>query len=298
MTSVISVDALSRKYRGQLALDNVTFKVESDSITGLLGRNGAGKTTLLRIIAGHEFATAGKVSVDGADPTTSESVLRAMVFVREDQAYPEIRVGQALFVASMFYPNWNSELAASLLGEFNLPANRRVKKLSRGMRSALGIVIGLAARADVTLFDEPYAGLDPVARQIFYDRLLAEYAEYPRTILLSTHLIDEVAGLLNRVVVLDRGQLVLDAETDDLRGAATSVSGPIAAVEEFCAGRTVWNRRPVAAHETVVVAGAMHDDDRARAATLHVTLEPQTLQQVVVHAARANATDTLERTHA
>jgi ABC-2 type transport system ATP-binding protein len=164
------------------------------------------------------------------------------------------------------------------------------------MRSALGIVIGLAARADVTLFDEPYAGLDPVARQIFYDRLLTEYAEFPRTILLSTHLIDEAAGLLSRVLVLDRGQLVLDAETDDLRGAATSVSGPAPAVEEFCAGRTIWNKRQVASHETAVVAGTMNEDDRARAAGLHLTLEPQTLQQVVVHAARANATDTLEGT--
>jgi ABC-2 type transport system ATP-binding protein len=298
MTSAISVDALSRKFRGQLALDNVSFNVESHSITGLLGRNGAGKTTLLRIVAGNEFATSGKVTVDGADPATNDVVLRHMVFVREDQAYPEIRVGQALLVASWFYPNWDSALASSLLDEFNLPVKRRVKKLSRGMRSALGILIGLAARADVTLFDEPYAGLDPVARQIFYDRLLAEYADYPRTILLSTHLIDEAAGLLNRVVVLDKGRLVLDAETDDLRGAATSVSGPIAAVEEFCTGRTVWNRQPVAAHETAVVAGAMGDDDRARAVALHVTLEPQTLQQVVVHAARANATDTLERTNA
>jgi ABC-2 type transport system ATP-binding protein len=164
------------------------------------------------------------------------------------------------------------------------------------MRSALGIVIGLAARADVTLFDEPYAGLDPVARQIFYDRLLGEYADFPRTIVLSTHLIDEAAGLLDRVIVLDRGQLVLDENTDDLRGSATSVSGPIAAVEEFSAGRTVWNRRQVAAHETLVVAGAMDDGDRARATALHVILESQTLQQVVVHAARADEPATQERT--
>jgi ABC-2 type transport system ATP-binding protein len=221
-----------------------------------------------------------------------------MVFIREDLAYPEIRVRQALLVASWLYPNWNGELAASLLTDFNLPPNRRVKKLSRGMRSALGIVIGLSARADVTLFDEPYAGLDPVARQMFYDRLLAEYAEYPRTIVLSTHLIDEVAGLLDRVVVLDRGQVVLDEITDDLRGSATSVSGPVTAVEEFSIGRTVWNRRQVAQYETVVIAGAMDDDDRARATALHLTLESQTLQQVVVHAARAVAPDTQERTNA
>jgi ABC-2 type transport system ATP-binding protein len=296
MTTVISANAISRHYRGQLALDGITFNVENDSITGLLGRNGAGKTTLLRIIAGHEFPTAGNISTLDGDPTTDEKVLRRMVFVREDQIYPEIKVRQAVLVASWLYPNWNGELAASLLADFNLPPNRRVKKLSRGMRSALGIVIGLAARADVTLFDEPYAGLDPVARQIFYDRLLAEYAEHPRTIVLSTHLIDEAAGLLDRVMVLDGGQLVLDEDTDDLRGSATSVSGPIAAVEEFSAGRTVWNRRQIATHETVVVAGAIDDADRARATALHLTLESQTLQQVVVHAARIAESETHERT--
>ena len=139
------------------------------------------------------------------------------------------------------------------------------------MRSALGIVIGLAARAEVTLFDEPYAGLDPVARQLFYDRLLADYAEHPRTVLLSTHLIDEAAGLLERVVVIDRGQIVLDAAADDVRGAATSVSGPAIAVAEFTAGRTVWNRRRIAGQESAVVAGPLDDSDHARARALRLT---------------------------
>jgi ABC-2 type transport system ATP-binding protein len=295
MTSVIALNALSRHYRDQPALDEISLSVESDSITGLLGRNGAGKTTLLRIIAGHEFPTAGNVSVFDADPAADDKVSRRMIFIREDQIYPEIRVRQALLVASWLYPNWDSALASSLLADFNLPPSRRVKKLSRGMRSALGIVIGLAARAEVTLFDEPYAGLDPVARQIFYDRLLAEYAQFPRTIVLSTHLIDEAAGLLDRVVVLDRGRIVLDENTDDLRGSATSISGPIAAVEEFAAGRTVWNRRQIAGHETVVVTGAISDSDRARASAMHVIFESQTLQQVVVHAARADEAETHER---
>ena len=150
------------------------------------------------------------------------------------------------------------------------------------MRSALGIVIGLAARAEVTLFDEPYAGLDPMARQLFYDRLLADYAQHPRTILLSTHLIDEAAGLFERVVVIDRGRIALNSDADDLRGAATSVSGPAIAVAEFTAGRSVWNRRRIASQESAVVAGTLDETDRARAAALHLHLEPLTLQQVVV----------------
>jgi ABC-2 type transport system ATP-binding protein len=285
MTHAISVAGLTRRYRGQLALDDVTVDVESGSITGLLGRNGAGKTTLMRIVAGHEFATAGSVTVLGGDPHKSEAVLRRMVFVREDQVYPSIGVGQAVRVASWFYPNWSDELAADLLSDFGLPLGRRIRNLSRGMRSALGIVIGLAARAEVTLFDEPYAGLDAVARQRFYDRLLADYTEHPRTVLLSTHLIDEAAGLLERVVVLDRGRVVLDASADELRGSATSVSGPAAAVEDFAAGRTVWNRRKIASQESAVVVGPLSDIDVARARTLRLSLEPLTLQQIVVEAA-------------
>jgi ABC-2 type transport system ATP-binding protein len=308
MTPAISVAGLSRRYRGILALDKVSFDIEPGSVTGLLGRNGAGKTTLLRIVSGQEFPSSGRVAVLGASPVENEEVLRRMVFVREDQRYPDygsgagaFQVRHALRAASWFYPNWDADLAAALVADFGLPRSRRVSKLSRGMRSALGIVIGLAARAEVTLFDEPYAGLDPVARKLFYDRMLADYAERPRTVLLSTHLIDEAAGLMERVLVIDHGKVVLDAAADEVRGSATGVSGPAIAVAEFTAGRTVWDRRRVGSQESAVVAGALDDTDRARARSLRLRLEPLTLQQVVVHAAGtsvAGAPDARERTSA
>ena len=296
MTPAISVTGLTRRYRGQDALDDITFDIEPGSITGLLGRNGAGKTTLLRVLAGHEFASAGTVTVLGASPVENDKVLHQMIFIREDQSCPDLNVRQAVQVASWFYPNWSHELADDLLEEFNLPLNRKVRKLSRGMRSALGIVIGLAARAEVTLFDEPYAGLDPMTRELFYDRLLADYAEHPRTVLLSTHLIDEAAGLFERVVVLDRGRIVLNTAADDLRGAVTSVSGPAIAVAEFTAGRSVWDRKRIASQESAVVAGVLNETDRARAAALHLRLEPLTLQQVVVRAAGTPVASQKERT--
>jgi ABC-2 type transport system ATP-binding protein len=223
MMPAISVAGLTRRYRGQLALDDVTFDVQGGSITGLLGRNGAGKTTLLRILAGHEFASAGSVAVLGGSPVKDEATARRIVFVREDQTYPDVRVRHVLRVASWFYPNWSQDLAEAMVADFALPPGRRIKKLSRGMRSAVGIVIGLAARAEVTLFDEPYAGLDAVARQLFYQRLVADLAEHPRTVLLSTHLIDEAAGLMDRVVVIDRGRVVLEAAAADLRDGPQSL---------------------------------------------------------------------------
>ncbi|WP_261570532.1 ABC transporter ATP-binding protein [Frankia gtarii] len=295
MTPTISVSGLTRRYRGHVALDDVTVDIEDGTITGLLGRNGAGKTTFLRIVAAQEFPSAGEVRVLGASPSENDAVLRRMVLVREDQTYPDIKVKHVLRAASWFHPNWSDELADTLLGAFDLPAGRAVKKLSRGMRSAVGIVVGLAARAEVTLFDEPYAGLDAVARQIFYDYLLADYAEHPRTILLSTHLINEVADLLERVVMIDRGRVVLDADADTVRGAATAVSGPAPAVEAFAAGRLTRERRELAAHASVVVASPLTGGDRAWARELNLTLTPLSLQQVVVHASAGAPGEQTER---
>ena len=289
MTPTISTTALGRRYRDQVALDDVSLTAEPGTVTGLLGRNGAGKTTLLRIVAGLEFPTSGSIRVFGEAPAENDAVLRRMVFVREEQSYPDIRVCHVIRAASWFYPNWSQDLARQLVADFDLPPQRRIRKLSRGMRSAVGIVIGLAARAELTLFDEPYAGLDAVARQLFYDRLLAEIAERPRTVVLSTHLVDEVADLLEHVVMLDRGRVVLDAPADDVRGTAMTVSGPATAVEEFVAGRAVWHRQRLGGRASVTVAGPLDVAAQARARALHLSLEPLSLQQLLVHAASTPA---------
>jgi ABC-2 type transport system ATP-binding protein len=296
MTPAISVTGLTRGYGDERALDDVTFDIDGPSITGLLGRNGAGKTTLLRILAAQEFASSGRISVLGASPVENDEILRRIVLVREDQSFPDFKVRHALRVASWFYPNWSEELADTLIKEFDLPRGRPIKKLSRGMRSAVGVVIGLAARAEVTLFDEPYAGLDAVARQLFYDLLLADYAEHPRTILLSTHLIDEAADLLERVLMIDHGRVVLDSPADEIRGVATTVTGPADDVEAFVAGRPTWERRKLASHASVIVAATLDDGDWARARELHLNLEPLSLQQVMVHASGRLVEDSHERT--
>ena len=284
MTPTISLSGLTRRYRDQLALDDVSLDIEGAAITGLLGRNGAGKTTLLRIIAAQDFPTTGRVQVLGASPVENDAILRRLMLVREDQVFPDVKVRDVLRLASWFYPNWSGELAATLVEGSELPANRYVGALSRGMRTALGNVIGLAARAELTLFDEPYAGLDAAARQRFNDRLLADYIEHPRTVVLSTHLIDEVADLLERVVLIERGRIILDAAADEVRGSATRVSGAVAAVERFVAGRPTWDRRTIVSQTSVVLAAKLDEADRANARALRLSLEPVSLQQLIVHA--------------
>jgi len=117
MIPTISATALSRRYGDQVALDDISLAVEPGTVTGLLGRNGAGKTTLMRIITGQEFPSAGAIRVFGEPPAENDAVLRRMVFVREEQSYPDFRVGDALRVASWFYPNWSEELARHLLAD-------------------------------------------------------------------------------------------------------------------------------------------------------------------------------------
>lgn len=285
MTPAIAANRLTRGYRGQgmPALSDVTVDVERDGITGLLGRNGAGKSTFMRIVTAQEFASSGTIRVFGENPVENDPVLSRIVFVREDQLFPDYQVRHAIRSASWFYPNWDDSLARSLLADFGLPAKRKINKLSRGMRSALSIVLGLSARAELTLLDEPYAGLDAGARQLFYDRLLEDYTQHPRTILLSTHLIDEAADLLEHVIMLDRGEVMLDASADDVRGSAATVSGPVTAVEDFVAGRRVLHRRRIGSRASVTVAERLDAADKARAGAMHLQVEPLSMQQLMVH---------------
>ncbi|WP_300406092.1 ABC transporter ATP-binding protein [Nocardioides sp.] len=282
---VVAVRALSRAYADVVALDDVDLDLHEETIYGLLGRNGAGKTTLMRLLTGQDFATTGTVEVFGGHPLENDRILGQVAFISEGQSYPpDFCVAHVLKAAALLYPNWDESFADSLLEELAVPRGRRVKKLSRGQRSAVGVVVGLASRAPLTLFDEPYVGLDAVARQIFYDRLLADYAEHPRTFVLSTHLIDEVGDLIERVVLLDGGRVLIDEDAEALRGLATTVTGPLDDVDTFAAARQCSHVERLGNVQRVTVHGALEAGDRRWAEELGLTLEPVSLQQYVVRA--------------
>ena len=282
MTAAATLDDVTMRFRDNTALDGITTAFEQDSITGLLGRNGAGKTTLMQILTGHRVPTRGRVEVLGAGPYENDGVLRDICFIKEGQRYPDqFRVRDALTAGALLFPRWDADLAAELVADFGLPATRPIKKLSRGMTSAVGIVIGLASRAPVTLFDEPYLGLDAVARQLFYDRLIADYAEHPRTIVLSTHLIEEISGLLEHVLLIDRGRVLLDADAESLRDSAVTVTGPGDKVQAFARQHDLLHAESLGGHSRAVVRISGTADRRAAAAS-GLAVESTNLQQLVV----------------
>ncbi|MBO3665112.1 ABC transporter ATP-binding protein [Microbacterium stercoris] len=283
MTAVIEVQGLTKRYKDTLALDAVSFAIEKDTIYGFLGRNGAGKTTAMSILTAQNFATSGSVRVFGDDPYENARVLSRVCFVRESQKYPDDATAKhALAAARLFFPHWDQQLADQLIEEFQLPLRTRIKKLSRGQLSAVGVIIGLASRAEITFFDEPYLGLDAVARQIFYDRLLADYAEHPRTILLSSHLIDEVANLVERVLVIDHGRIIMDETTEDALQKATNLVGPADAVEEFTRGREVIHRESLGRVSSVTFLGTLTAAERSEVSAAGLELAPVSLQQLIV----------------
>ena len=282
MTAVIDVSGLTRRYGSFAAVDDVSFTVEEDRIYGLLGRNGAGKTTLMQLLTGQEFASAGTVRVFGESPLENAKVLRNVCFVKESQRYPEdFAVKHVFRSAPWFFERWDQDFADRLVDDFRLPVNRRMKKLSRGQLSSVGVIVGLASRAPLTLFDEPYLGLDAVARQTFYDRLLEDYAEHPRTVILSTHLIDEVSNLLEHVLVIDEGKLIIDSSADDLRGSVTNVVGARTAVDAFVAKRDVLHREGIGGLASVTV-NALDAAGQAAARKAGLELSPVSLQQLIV----------------
>ena len=286
MSVVARAEGLSKSYGHGTntvhAVADASFALEENRIHGLLGRNGAGKTTLMQLLTGQEFATRGTIEVFGESPVENARVLDNVCFIKESQRYPDdFRVKHVLRSAPWFFPDWDEDFAADLVERFRLPENRRVKKLSRGQLSAVGVIVGLASRAPLTFFDEPYLGLDAVARQLFYDVLLADFAEHPRTVVLSTHLIDEVSNLLEHVVVIDDGRIIIDADGDELRGSAVDVVGTRSAVESFTTGREVLHRASLGGLATATVAG-FTDDDRESARRAGLELAAVSLQQFVI----------------
>ena len=282
LATAVRVEGLTKRFGSFTAIDNVSFTVEQNKIYGLLGRNGAGKTTIMQLLTGQQFATSGDIAVFGEKPVENAGLLQKVCFIKESQQYPNsFKPKHVLASAPWFFENWDAAFAAELVDEFRVPLNRDIRKLSRGQLSAIGVVVGLASRAPLTFFDEPYLGLDAVARQIFYDRLLEDYAEHPRTVILSTHLIDEVSNLLEHVLLIDEGKILLDQDADELRGSASTVVGRAADVDAFVEGRTVLHRDGIGGLASVTVSG-LSDADRQRAQAAGLELGPVSLQQLIV----------------
>lgn len=275
----IEVKNVSKKYKDTNALDNISFTLNEPKIYGLLGRNGAGKTTFMEILSGQILASEGQILIDGELPFDNQRLTESICLIKEGNNFKkDLKVKNVLRIYSYFYPTWDQELADELIAEYNLNLNSKVKALSKGMESSLGIIVGLASKAPITIFDEPYIGLDAAARKKFYEILLEEYESEKRTVIFSTHLIDEVSLMFEEVLILQDGKLVLKEEAEELRNNTCAVSGTVQDVENFVKDKEVIQSKNLAGMMTAYVYGSI---EQAKSAGLSAEGIP--IQELMIY---------------
>jgi ABC-2 type transport system ATP-binding protein len=283
----IEIRNLTVRYGRTTAIDDLTLILPAGKIYGLLGRNAAGKTTLLSVLAAFRRPSAGQVLIDGADPYENPGIVERICFVGQRLiGQDDDSVKTVLGLARALRPGWDQSYADRLLDRFEVPRRKSVSSLSQGKHSALGIVLGLASRAPLTILDESYLGLDAPSRYGFYEELLADYVANPRTVILSTHLIEEVGSLFEEVVIIDRGRLVLHEETDVLRARGASVTGPAEAVDRFVDGLTVLSEQRLGPTKSATVYGRLGPERDLAARALDLELGPVGLQDLFIHLTR------------
>jgi ABC-2 type transport system ATP-binding protein len=243
---LIALSALTKEFKGHRATDALSLQFTSGSTVGLLGPNGAGKTSCLKMMIGLMRPTSGSVSIFGWDVLSQGPRVRQHVgYVPEDPClYPWMTVRQVLRFASSMYERWSAPLAEDLLLHFDLPPDRRIKHLSRGMRVKAALLVALAHRPRVLILDEPMSGLDPLARDELVEILVKWRGEETECIILSSHQIDDVTRLADEAAILNAGKLLVQARIDDLLGAAKRVEAvlldgrlPVQVLRQ-----TVWQR--------------------------------------------------------
>lgn len=256
--SELIAKGIVKKYGKKEVLHGVDLKLESGKIYGLIGRNGAGKTTLLSILTSQNPATSGEVTFDGQPVWENPEVLRHLCFSRELSPLTgsnanSMKVKEYLRIAATFFPYWDKEMEKRLVEEFELDVKKKISKLSKGMLSMVTIVVALASKAEFTFLDEPVAGLDVVARERFYELLLEEFTETGRTFVVSTHIIEEAAEVLEEVIIVDHGKILLKENTQDLLDRSFHISGHEDEVDRAIEGMEVHHEEHLGRSKGVTV---------------------------------------------
>lgn len=208
------------------ALQDMTMTLLPGLVYGVLGPNGAGKTTLLKLLAGQLTPSKGTVLFDGQDIQKRQPQVEQVCFVRENNPYLMGYTAQNLFYAvRMNYPLWNHALEKRMCEHFSIPMKKTLTSLSKGQQAAIHITVGLCSRAPLTIFDEAHAGLDVPSRIYFYQSMMEEQQCHPRTILISTHFMEELSGIIQYILLLNAGQIELEGTLEHILENAFTITG-------------------------------------------------------------------------
>ncbi len=252
----IEIKEVTKYYGKHKALENISVNIEYGKIYGLLGRNGAGKSTLVNIISNRVFATKGEVLIDGEPAKENENALSKVFTVSEQNFLPvDMKFREAVKLTKSFFPSFDEEYALKLAGMFELDMKKKLAALSTGYNTIYKVILGLAVGTDYVIFDEPVLGLDANHRELFYKQLIERYSEQGGTFIISTHLIDECASLIERAVIIDSGKLIEDCDTEELLAGAYTVTGSAAAADAYAQGKEIIGSDAVGGLKSIYIKG-------------------------------------------
>ncbi len=252
----IELKNLTKYYKDTKALEDVSLTIEYGKIYGLLGRNGAGKSTMVNLISNRIFPTSGEIYVDGEMSIENDTALRKIFTMSEHNLLPvDKKFKDAVKLVKMFYPELDEDYAFALADKFELDVKKKLMGLSTGYSSIAKLIIALASGADYIFFDEPVLGLDANHRDLFYKELIERYAQTGSTYIISTHLIDECASLIEKAIIIDKGKLIVSEDTERIMSDSYTVTGAAELVDKYTAGKTVIGSDTVGGIKSAYVRG-------------------------------------------
>lgn len=282
--AVIKINNLNKSYNKKQVLKDINILIEENKIYGLLGRNGAGKTTLLNLITDRVCFDSGEITIDGENVYENDKALGKIYFMTERNLYPEdYKVKDVFKWTKEFYESFDTNYAYTLSEKFGLDVNKRIKSLSTGYASICKIITTLASNAEVLIFDEPVLGLDANHRELFYKVLIENYIEEPKTIILSTHIIEEVSSILEKVIIVNNGKIITTNEAEALLSNAYTVSGLSENVEKYIKAKEIVNVEEITAFKAATIIGHISKEDKELAERLELKFSKVELQKLFIY---------------
>lgn len=252
----IEIKNVSKSFGNIKALDDISLEFKENKIYGLFGRNGAGKSTLLNIISNRIFSNSGEVLIDGENAVENDRAQGKIFLMSEAMLYPEsMKIKDAFRLTKEFYDDFDIDYANRLSEQFGLKTNKKTKGLSTGYKSIFKIIVALATNVKYLIFDEPILGLDASHRDLFYKLLIENYDKNSRTIIISTHLIEEISTIVEDVVIIKDGKLIKQQSCEELLNMGLTVTGAEALVNEFVKGKNIIGSDTLGNYKSIYMLG-------------------------------------------
>ncbi|MFS0785587.1 ATP-binding cassette domain-containing protein [Shouchella sp. 1P09AA] len=291
----ITVENVGFSYRNQMVLSDLTTQFEAGKIYGLLGRNGVGKTTFLSLLIGARMPKEGKLFFNGEPLYENEQAMASigMFYQRNDldRESDNTKVEDLFKKAHRFRENFDFSYAHGLAKKFNIDPSKRVSKLSKGSEAAVQVIMGLASRLPITIFDEVYLGMDAPSRTLFYNELLDEQERFPRTMIISTHLVSEMEHLFEEVMILNNGRLMIDESYQQLIEKGHTITGDAEAVAEVIQGYQVIGEQLLGPTKAVSIYGEIDDHMRLECENRQLRINQIPLQELFIALTERGGTD-------